>query len=251
MSEPDEPGLDELERQLQAAFAGTRPRRGFQDELWARLQGRGVTRRRPALGLGRTLAAVGGLAAVVLAGLVLVVAHPHVGGGAASNASAPLARSGTAGSPAFGLLPRPASSVTAPAGSRTGAATPQAAAGDVAMSAAAPSPAPGGLLVYRYAASAGPAGGTVLDPAQVEPGLPAAEYPVRPAAQVVQAARSAVVPPVDRVTVTGWRLVYVAVPDGPVGFLEPAYELTGTAQAGAATSPFRVLVPAVADSALR
>jgi hypothetical protein len=251
VSEPDEPGLDELERQLQAAFTGTRPRRGFEDELWARLWRRGAARPSPRPGLGRALAALGGLATLLLAGLLLVLVHPHPGGGASSGASAPTSRSVSDGQAAFGLLPRPAGSVAAPAGARAGQTLPAASAADVALNAGIPSPPPGGLPVYRYVAAAGPAGGTVLDPAQVEPGLPAASYPARSPAEVVQAARSAAAPPVDRVTVTGWRLVYVAVPDGPVGFLEPAYELTGTAQAGTASSPFRVVVPAVADSALR
>ena len=40
MDELKQPEVEELERKLGAAFAGTRPRRGFEDELWARLQPR-------------------------------------------------------------------------------------------------------------------------------------------------------------------------------------------------------------------
>jgi len=36
VSELNDSELEELERRVSAAFAGTRPRRGFEDELWAR-----------------------------------------------------------------------------------------------------------------------------------------------------------------------------------------------------------------------
>ena len=67
MSELKDPELEELERRVSAAFAGTRPRRGFEDELWARLE------RRRGLRIPswrfRAWPALSALAAVLLIGL--------------------------------------------------------------------------------------------------------------------------------------------------------------------------------------
>ena len=62
-----DPELEELERRLSAAFGGTRPRRGFQDELWARIK----RRRGPRLASWRlrTWSALGALAAILVIGL--------------------------------------------------------------------------------------------------------------------------------------------------------------------------------------
>jgi hypothetical protein len=115
----DELELQALQRELDDAFATTRPRRGFDDELWARMQSArpAPNRLRDALaGLWqgiRTIPAVP--AAAVAAGLVVVIgigllaysgagAGPRGGGGAMS-AQAPVTKqAGTAG---FGKLPSP------------------------------------------------------------------------------------------------------------------------------------------------
>ena len=77
----DEGGLDELERQLDAAFATTRPRRGFEDELWTRIESR---RRRwpPRLAWPRELpwAMAGSLAVLLVIGLVAVTLARSDGG---------------------------------------------------------------------------------------------------------------------------------------------------------------------------
>jgi len=53
------------------------------------------------------------------------------------------------------------------------------------------------------------------------------------------------------VTVTSARIVYVAVTEGSVGYLEPEYELSGTQKVGETTTPFVVRVPALAAEAYR
>lgn len=85
MDDLNQPDLDELERRLGAAFAGTRPRRGFEDELWTRLRP-GRPWWRPAA--ANPWPALGAVAAVLLIGLAAVLV-PH----------ANLLRSGTGGHP--------------------------------------------------------------------------------------------------------------------------------------------------------
>jgi hypothetical protein len=117
--EKDELELQALQRELDGAFASARPRRGFDDELWARLQQSrpAPTRLRAALsGLRWSMPRVplGAVAAVVvvalLAGAAYLGAHMQPrGGGASSNT----ALSGGARAPqdfaeaAFGRLPSP------------------------------------------------------------------------------------------------------------------------------------------------
>lgn len=85
MDELNQPDLEELERELGAAFAGTRPRRGFEEELWARLQPRRPWWRPAA---ANPWPALGAVAAVVLIGLAAVLVP-----------RANLLHSGTAGNP--------------------------------------------------------------------------------------------------------------------------------------------------------
>jgi hypothetical protein len=138
MSEKDEElELQALQRELDDAFATTRPRRGFDDELWARMQAA-----RPASGRLRdalagfwqgirTIPAVP--AAAVAAGLVVVIgagflAYSGIGFGPRGGASGGTALSNAApvtkdlGQAGFGKLPSP------PFG-RAGSAPPLAASG--------------------------------------------------------------------------------------------------------------------------
>lgn len=129
MSEPgDELELQALQRELDDAFATTRPRRGFEDELWVRMQRRAPFGMRLRHGLAGFIggvravppaAAVATLLVVALAGGILYLgAHPHVGGGASSGAPAELSQGGgrnngtaqnpnQAGADRFGRLPSP------------------------------------------------------------------------------------------------------------------------------------------------
>jgi len=68
VSELNDPELDELEGRLSRAFAGTRPRRGFEDELWARLERRGSAGRRWPWRRLAPWPAAGALAAVLVIG---------------------------------------------------------------------------------------------------------------------------------------------------------------------------------------
>ena len=249
MSEFDEPGLDELQRELEAAFASTRPRRGFEDELWRRLQARRRWWRRPGPPARRALPALGGLAAVVLVGFLVVMVFNsgllRSGHGAAGSAA-----QSTGAGPAslqFGLLPRPSPVAVGPI---QGGALSQALPSTRAQGGV--SAVPPRLPVYRYTASAGPPNGTVLDQASVPPGLESAEYPTRqPAEAVRQAASTAAQSQASEATLMQVRLVYVAVTDGSVGYLEPEYELSGTAKVADTATPFTARVPALADSAFR
>jgi hypothetical protein len=122
MSDLNDADLEELERRVETAFAGTRPRRGFEDELWARLE-----RRRPSprrwLWRQAPWPALGAVAAVLLValGVVLVpqLAATRSGqSGSAVQTSAPAAPAerGAATRPGlaqtadggFGRLPSPA-----------------------------------------------------------------------------------------------------------------------------------------------
>ena len=116
MSDPE---LDRLEERLDSAFATTRPRRGFEDELWTRLE-----RRRPiwirlwtSARRVNLLAYAGGLAALVvvlgLGGAVLIGGF-HPGGGASltsgssESGGAKQSQPVRADAASFGPLPRPA-----------------------------------------------------------------------------------------------------------------------------------------------
>jgi hypothetical protein len=243
----DDDGLDELERQLDATFASARPRPEFRAELGERLR-----RRLPPGGAFNWAGLVAALAAVFVIGVTGVAvaslaSHGHNGG--ASMSSAMPARAPAQG---HGELPRPAAGGRTDSGVQAGSSPSAEALGRVAV-AATPPPAGGQLPVYRYVEASGIAAGTVYEPGAVPPGLAAASYPARPADQAMADARVAAAGlRADRVTLTGWRLVYVAVPDGTGGgYLEPVFQVTGTAETGGAGSPVSLQVPAVADPALR
>jgi len=255
LSELDDPGTDELERRLDAAFASTRPRRGFEDELWRRLDAKRRWWQLLRLPAQRALPALGGLVGVLLVGFLVVTLvssgtlRGHGAGGAASTTT-------SAGSPkeelTFGALPRPPA-VPASEASSLGAGQPQPLVPRVPDSAALPA-VPPRLPVYRYTASAGPPNGTVFEQAAVPPGLEAAYYPTRPptdaAGDVPTAAQSTRSRPAE-VTVSRARIVYVAVTEGGVGYLEPEYELSGTQKVGETTTAFVARVPALAAEAFR
>jgi hypothetical protein len=266
VSERDEAGMDDLERRLDAAFASTRPRRGFDDELWARLQARRPWWRRLGGGLrpvqwaALATSSTAVVLAVVAVGLVWT-GRPHAGvstaptSGASGSASAQQAAppSGAAGASAgdraalpFGPLPAPAAAGV-PQVVRPGGPSPlPAGAGRVtAPAATAPQPAPG-LPVYRYDPAAGPPDGTILETNALPSGLTAGIYPSRPPAEAIADATAGSAAG-QQVVLTGSRLVYVAVVSGGQAYLEPAYLYTGTAGG----APAQLLVSALAPSALR
>jgi hypothetical protein len=121
VSEPEDLELEALQRQLDDAFETTRPRPGFEDELWTRMQARrpAGTRLRDAwLGLVQgirevpavPMAAVAGLLVVVLGAGVLVYSGVGRGGGAASiaqNRQAGTQPEALSSPGAFGQLPSP------------------------------------------------------------------------------------------------------------------------------------------------
>ena len=136
MSEPDDDlELEALKRQLDDAFETTRPRTGFEDELWTRMQARrpiGTRWRDAWLGLvqgireapGVPMAAVAAVLVVVLGAGVVVYSGLGRGGstatlraGGAQSAAQPayLASPG-----AFGRLPSPVLAAGAPARADTG-----------------------------------------------------------------------------------------------------------------------------------
>src|SRR5436190_7993470 len=193
MSEPHEPGLDELERELREAFASARPRPELRAELWERL------RRRPAAARSSAPLQViaGAIAAVLLVGfvgllvggaaIVFVLGHGHGRGAGGASSSAPVSQGAPAG--AFGPLPAPAGAARADAGLRQGeAAAPTSGGADVVVS-VGPLSSQARWTVYRYAAGAGIAPGAVLADG-LPPGLPSADYPARPSAQAVADARA-------------------------------------------------------------
>jgi hypothetical protein len=96
--EPEDLELEALQRQLDDAFETTRPRAGFEDELWTRMQARrpvGSRLRDAWLGLVQgirevpavPMAAVAALLVVVLGASVLVYSGVGRGGGGATSAS--------------------------------------------------------------------------------------------------------------------------------------------------------------------
>jgi hypothetical protein len=122
VSEPEDLELEALQRQLDDAFETTRPRVGFEDELWTRMQARrpaGARLRDAWLGLVQSIreapavpiAAVAAVLVVVIgAGALLSSGVAHFGGAgssATSNQEAPQAGAVIAPS-AFGRLPSPA-----------------------------------------------------------------------------------------------------------------------------------------------
>jgi hypothetical protein len=231
VSERDQQELDELRRQLDTTFASARPERGFEDELWRRLQARRPWWRRLRLPRPAVAPLAAGLVAVVAVALVTTVVlrggiPVHTSGGASrssTTAAAPGARSDQAARCQFGQLP----ALPGTAASKPSKAT--------EIAPVAPSQGIGGsvLPVYRYDKASGPAAGAVFDPSTLPKGLAAADYPAE-AAPTPAPAGAAGQP----------HLVYVAVPDptGPYGYLEPAYAVGGDTSG---------LVPALAPSSYR
>jgi hypothetical protein len=146
MSEPEDLELEALQRQLDDAFDTTRPRVGFEDELWTRMQARrpaGSRIRDAWLGLIRgireaptvPMAAVAAVLVVIIGVSVLAHSGVRFGGGAGSTASG-LQAGGqpySAGSPgAFGRLPAPALSPGSPGKAFDGASQPSATAPNAA-----------------------------------------------------------------------------------------------------------------------
>ena len=151
MSEPEDVELEALQRQLDDAFDTTRPRVGFEDELWTRMQARrpaGSRLRDAWLGLVQgireaptvPMAAVAAVLVVVIGVSVLAYSGVHFGGGAGSTAN--LSSGGqryAAGAPgAFGRLPSPVFSAGVPpkaadAGQPAGAAAGAEYAGPVTL----------------------------------------------------------------------------------------------------------------------
>jgi hypothetical protein len=141
--ENDERELLALQRQLDDAFATTRPRRGFEDEVWARLQeARPVGNRlRDALaslgaGLRPVRVPAGVVAAIVIVGLtvgILLQAGGHLGGGSTASTNF----NGGARAPqdyanaGFGKLPSP--SFTPGKAATVGPNPPEAVEGAVAV----------------------------------------------------------------------------------------------------------------------
>jgi hypothetical protein len=259
MSDRDEPGPDDLERRLDAAFAATRPRRGFEDELWARLRARrpwwrrlgDPARRVPLAGVAT------GVAALLVVGLVVTLVRaggshgPQSASTAAtrSSAEAPLGAPPAPGAAAqagfaFGQLPAPAAAGALQAVLPAGPLALTGGSQRVDVQAAAP-PVAKGILVYRFDPASGPPAGTVLDPGQVPAGLAMGTYPARSAAEAVAVAAGA--GSSQAVVLTQVRLVYVAVVADGAGYLEPAYLYTGTAGG----APVQLLLSALTPSALR
>jgi hypothetical protein len=235
--DPEDRDLQELERRLDAAFASTRPRRGFSDELWRRLQAGRPWWKRLHLPAGAARRALEGLAAVLVIGVLVVTivrVLPH--GGAAGSSAVRSTTSSAAGMP-FGPLPRPAGVVPGiqqPApqtGSLQKSATPGAAASET----------PAQLPVYRYPASSGPAAGTVKDPDAIPPGFASANYPTLQRSDALREARAGTYGPGPATDIppANLRLVYVAVTADGFTYLEPAYQEGGVLVSALAPAAFQ------------
>jgi hypothetical protein len=258
VSDHEEPQLSDLERRLDAAFREMRPRRGFEDELWARLRARRPWWQRLGGRVGHVpwAGVASGLAAVVVVGLVVSLVRlggvsPHSTAAPAAAPAAPLtagaSRAGTngpAGLP-FGRLPAPSGGDIAQAARPPGPSSlAESGQGGTVQGAAVPK-LPPGLAVYKYDPAAGPPNGTIAETSALPAGLPVGIYPTRPAADAIaEAGRTS---SGRGIVLTQARLVYVAVVSGQEGFLEPAYLFTGTA----GNAPAQVLVSALAPSVLR
>jgi hypothetical protein len=185
------------------------------------------------------------LALVAVIGLT--VGSPSLGHRAATTAKAkrPPAQVGS-----FGLLPTPPLVPSTPPMAVAGV---QPVAYDGPAQVTVPGPLPEAvseLRVYRYS-SPGPPAGTVFAPGELPPVEDVATYPARSPqeaglAAVATAPASQVGPsPAPVIALVKVRLVYVAVPDGAGGYLEPAYLFSGAFQSGGVTYEKRILVPAL------
>jgi hypothetical protein len=115
--ENDELELQALQRQLDDAFATTRPRRSFEDELWVRLQEKrpATNRLRDALASLKSIRVpVAAVAVIVIVGVtvgIMLQAGPHPGGGASTATTQNLGGGARApqdyANAGFGKLPSP------------------------------------------------------------------------------------------------------------------------------------------------
>jgi len=204
---------------------------------------------RPHLLLGALATALAFLAAAGFVVGTVPALHPST---AATAGDQPVpARPGV-----FGLLPTPPPVPSTPPAAVEGV-QPVAYDGPAQLTLAGPLPdARPGLRVYRYAPP-GPPAGAVFDPGALPPVEDAATYPARSPreagrAAVATAPVSQVGPsPAPVVALIGARLVYVAVPDGVGGYLEPAYLFSGAFRSGGVSYEKRILVPALTPSMYR
>src|SRR5947209_8276495 len=98
----------DLERRLEAMFASARPRRGFEDQLWTRLQRTRPWYRRLGAWLGAPAHLAPALATLVVvagAGYVIANFHPAANEAATSGSGAAGGGAYRADQPAFGVLP--------------------------------------------------------------------------------------------------------------------------------------------------
>ena len=134
MSEDEDLELQALQRQLDDAFQTTRPRPGFEDELWLRMQSRRPSwQRLRAVVAGRfagikpavpSAAVAVGLVVLLGAGIYTLSGLGH-GGGPASVAGGASTSQTAPGAPVFGRVPRPgfAQALPVPQNAIAGAAT--------------------------------------------------------------------------------------------------------------------------------
>lgn len=128
MSDSEDLELEALQRQLDDAFETTRPRQGFEDELWARMQARrpATSKLRDAwLGLIQgirevpavPMAAVAALLVVIIGAGVVTFSGVHIhfggGGGGAAGTSQNASQGGVSAPGAFGRVPSPQLNPTA------------------------------------------------------------------------------------------------------------------------------------------
>ncbi len=113
--EPEDLEVAALQRQLDDAFQTTRPRAGFEDELWTRMQARrpaGSRLRDAWVGLVQSIreAPAVPMAAVAAVLIVVLAAGAFVYSGLGRNGAGSNATSGAAEAPAFGSQPVPLTS---------------------------------------------------------------------------------------------------------------------------------------------
>lgn len=166
----------DLERRLEAMFSSARPRPGFEDELWRRIEAQRPWHERLGLRFQPTLRYAPALAAVLVVALGVTWVAGNLGGGGRSasttSAGAPGFGSEKALAPAFGVLPP-----LAPGAARS-AAAPQVTAGNadassgLSFSGTLPS-LPALLPVYRYSEPTAADRGRIDAALQAQSGLPA------------------------------------------------------------------------------
>ena len=238
----DEPELDALERRLDAAFASARPRPGFADELWTRLEARRPWWRRLSIPAGAAGWAAAAAVAVLMVGFGISPVHPG-GGAAGQSGSAPQDRAASA----FSKLPRPgggAGMTAAPTANFAGADSAAAlytGRFNAVVTASLPTVSPTVTRTDRN--------GTVAT----------AAYPLASAASLaasarVQAAAAPITLPdgeVPTVTLDRAAAATVTVPDGDVTYSEPVVVFSGGFDYKGRHFTVRITVPAVDPADLR